>query len=138
MGDPSRGGCLCGAVRYEARGRLRGVVNCHCGRCRRTHGHFAAYSEVASDALALIEDRGLRWYASDERERGFCGECGASLFWRRSGASSTSIATGTLDEPTGLRTVAHIFVDSKGDYYELADDGVPGFGAGRGSGAPPA
>lgn len=118
----SAGGCLCGAVRYEARGPLRDVINCHCGRCRRTHGHVAAYTEVASEDLALLEDRGLRWYDADGRERGFCRECGASLFWRRPGLDGTSIAAGTLDAPTGLRTVAHIFVDSKGDYYELADD----------------
>ena len=133
-GDAICGGCLCGAVRYEARGPLRGVVNCHCGRCRRTHGHFAAYTEVTSGALVVLEDRGLRWHASDGRERGFCGDCGASLFWRRTGGKSTSIAAGTLDEPTGLRTVAHIFLDSKGDYYDVPDDGTPRFGGGRGSG----
>ena len=126
----SAGGCLCGAVRYEARGRLRDVVNCHCGRCRRSHGHFAAYTEVAAADLALLEDRGLGWYPADGRERGFCRECGASLFWRGPGERSISIAAGTLDQPTGLRTVAHIFVDSKGDYYDLADD-VPRFGASR-------
>lgn len=124
------GGCLCGAVRYEARGPLRDVVICHCGRCRRTHGHVGAYTEVASEDLALLEDRGLGWYIADGRERGFCRECGASLFWRRAGGGSTSIAAGTLDEPTGLRTVAHIFVDSKGDYYELADE-LLRFGAGH-------
>lgn len=122
------GGCLCGAVRYQARGPLRDVVNCHCGRCRRTHGHFGAYAEVASDDLALLEDRALGWYVTDGRERGFCRECGASLFWRRAGSGSTSISAGTLDEPTGLRTVAHIFVDSKGDYYEIVDE-LPRFGA---------
>jgi hypothetical protein len=134
MGDSTplaaTGGCLCGAVRYEARGPLRDVVICHCGRCRRTHGHVAAYTEIAAADLLQLEDRGLGWYVSNGRERGFCRECGASLFWRRPGDGSVSIAAGTLDEPTGLRTVAHIFVDSKGDYYDLADD-VPRFGASR-------
>jgi hypothetical protein len=73
---------------------------------------------------------------ADGRERGFCRECGASLFWRRPRESSISISTGTLDEPTGLHTVAQIFVDSKGDYYELADD-LPRFGAGRESAVAP-
>jgi hypothetical protein len=107
-------------VRYDARGPLRGVVNCHCSRCRRTHGHVGAYTETHD--LTLLEDRGLAWYVADGRERGFCRECGASLFWRREAATATSIAAGTLDEPTGLETVAHIYVDSKGDYYEISDD----------------
>ena len=124
------GGCLCGGVRYEARGPLRDVVNCHCGRCRRTHDHFGAYTEAASEDLALLEDRGLRWYVADGRERGFCRECGASLFWRRAGTGRTSIAAGTLDEPTGLRTVADAFVDSRGDYYQLADE-LPRFSGAR-------
>ncbi len=91
---------------------------------------MAAYTEMASDELTLLEDRGLGWYVADGRERGFCRECGASVFWRRSGGGSTSIAAGTLDEPSGLRTMAHIFVDSKGDYYELTDE-LPRFGASR-------
>ncbi len=128
----SAGGCLCGAVRYETRAPLRDVVNCHCGRCRRTHGHFAAYTQVMAAELALLEARGLGWYVADGRQRGFCRECGASLFWRRPREGSISISAGTLDEPTGLHTVAHIFVDSKGDYYELADE-LPRFGASRNS-----
>jgi hypothetical protein len=116
------GGCLCGAVAYTARGPLRDVVVCHCSRCRRAQGHVGAYSEVADEDLELTSDGGLAWYVADGRERGFCRECGASVFWRRTGAARTSIAAGTLDAPTGLRTVAHIFTDSRGDYYELTDD----------------
>ena len=43
--DPVRaGGCLCGRVRYTVRGPLRGILLCHCGQCRRWHGHLGAYS----------------------------------------------------------------------------------------------
>lgn len=122
-GPRATGGCLCGAVRYAVRGPLREVMVCHCSRCRRTHGHVAAYSACAEADLELVEARGLRWYVQDERERGFCCECGASLFWRRTGSTSTSVAAGTIDPPTGLRTVAQIFVDDRGDYYELSGEG---------------
>jgi hypothetical protein len=122
------GGCLCGAVRYEAHGPLRDVINCHCSRCRRTHGHVGAYTDVPTSRLVLLEDRGLAWYVADQRERGFCRECGASLFWRRAGETTTAIAAGTLADPTGLRTVAHIYVASKGDYYEI-DDALPQYPA---------
>ncbi len=116
------GGCLCGAVRYEVRGPLREVANCHCGQCRKTHGHVAAYTSAARADLVLIEDRGLKWYASSEiARRGFCGDCGASLFWEPEGQGRISIAAGGIDAPSGLTTLRHIFVAHKGDYYEIAD-----------------
>jgi hypothetical protein len=116
------GGCLCGAIRYTVYGPLREVVACHCGRCRRQHGHVAAYTAAAMDDVAISEGGALTWYVADDRQRGFCNQCGSSLFWRRTGADRVSIAAGTLDGPTGLRTARHIFVESKGDYYEIADD----------------
>jgi hypothetical protein len=127
------GGCLCGAVRYRIHGELRDVVVCHCSRCRRAHGHVGAYTEAAFEQLVLLVDRGLRWYVADGRERGFCHECGAALFWRRVAADRISITAGSLDEATGLRIKAHIFVAGKGDYYEIID-GLPSFSAGLGAG----
>lgn len=111
------------------------MIVCHCSRCRRSHGHAAAYTAVAREGLELLEDRGLAWYVADGRERGFCRECGSSLFWLRAGSGTVSIAAGTLDQPTGLITAAHIFVDSKGDYYEIVDD-LPRFGANAGEPPP--
>jgi len=114
------GGCLCGAVRYEAIGALREVVVCHCRMCRKAHGHIGAYTASARDALRLVEARGLKWYRSSaQARRGFCSECGATLFWDGDGRDTMSIAAGTLDEPTGLATALQIHVASAGDYYAV-------------------
>ena len=120
---PATGGCLCGAVRYAVAGPLRDVVVCHCSRCLRTHGHAAAYAACARSDLALVDDAGLRWYEADGRARGFCSECGASIFWSADGRDPISIAAGTLDRPTGLKTVAHIHTRDHADYYEIAGPG---------------
>jgi hypothetical protein len=122
-GAHATGGCLCGAVRYEVAGPLRDVVLCHCSHCRRTHGHVAAYAACRAPDLRLVADDGLRWYEDGDRRRGFCGRCGASLFWRAPDRDTISVAAGTLDPPTGLRTVAQIFVADAGDYYDLPAEG---------------
>ena len=119
------GGCLCGAVRYEVRGPLRPVVDCHCTQCRRTSGHFAAFTATRQEELVLTESEGLRWYRSSETaRRGFCEVCGSSVFWEPASGERISIAAGTLDPPTGLQTAVHVFVKDSGDYYVI-NDGLP-------------
>jgi len=122
IGD-KEGSCLCGAVRYRATGPMRQVVGCHCRQCRKQTGHYMAATGVRLKYFALLEERGLKWYrASDEASRGFCGECGSTLFWQADDADQIAIAAGSLDGETGLVTAAHIFVADKGDYYELEKD----------------
>ena len=116
------GGCLCGAVRYEVRGPLRPVVYCHCTQCRRTSGHFSASTATRLDNHILSESKGLRWYQSSPMaRRGFCRDCGSSLFWEPTSGDRVSIAAGTLDSPTGLNAAAHVFVGDSGDYYTVSD-----------------
>lgn len=117
------GRCLCGAVRYTLQGPLRPVVACHCKMCRRLTGHFFAATQVETANLHLDEDAGLSWYqSSPDVRRGFCSQCGSSLFFQRAGTGRTTVAAGTLDEPTGLRLVQHIFTRHAGDYYDINDD----------------
>ena len=123
------GRCLCGAVRYEVRGTLRDVLICHCEECRRWHGHVSASTAARREDLVLLEQHGLRWIQSPRSDadarRGFCAECGSSLFWEAPDRPTVSIAAGTLDGPTGLRSSAHWYVSQAGDYYELPADGLP-------------
>jgi hypothetical protein len=116
------GGCLCGRVRYRLGGPLRGVVACHCTQCRRTSGHFVAATQLPAERAAIEEGGALKWFRSSaEAERGFCGECGSNLFWRRVGSPLISVMAGTLDGATGLRLERQIHTDSAGDYYDLPD-----------------
>jgi hypothetical protein len=118
MPDEHQGGCLCGAVRYRVAGPLRDVIVCHCGVCRRTHGAPAAYTACPRDRLELLAERDLRWHEHDGARRGFCAVCGSRLFWDR-GRETISIAAGSVDEPTGLRTSHHIYTASAGDWYDV-------------------
>lgn len=124
-----KGGCLCGAVRYEVTGPLRDVVNCHCSLCRRLHGAFGAHSKAAKDDIVITRDEGLTWYETSAiARRGFCRHCGANLFWEPYRQDATGIVAGSLDAPTGLKTIGHIFVGEKSDFYAICDD-LPQFAA---------
>ncbi len=119
------GGCLCGAVRYQVTGPLRPVVYCHCTQCRRNTGHFMAATAARHRDFRLTSAAQLRWYESSaSARRGFCGQCGSTLFWQAGGRDAISIAAGTLDGATNLTSACHIHVADKGDYYAI-DDRLP-------------
>ncbi|MDX2264850.1 MAG: GFA family protein [Hyphomicrobiales bacterium] len=121
------GGCLCGGVAFRIAGRLRDIVVCHCRQCQRFSGSVVAATQCRSADLDIVRDDGLRWYASSPHaERGFCGACGSSLFWRRRGDSFTCVMAGALTPPTGLRTAAHIFTADQADWCVIGD-GRPQF-----------
>ncbi|ANC91397.1 GFA family protein [Azospirillum humicireducens] len=125
------GGCLCGGVRYAIDARPEPISVCHCAQCRRQHSHVGAYTGVPRAALRLLNDTTLMWYASSSRaRRGFCAYCGAGLFWEaleqapEDGEPRITVTAGSLDDADGLRVERHIFVDHKGAYYDIGDDGI--------------
>lgn len=116
------GGCLCGAVRFSATGARETVNFCHCSQCRRSSGHYWAATRAPLAEFTLSQGDGLTWYkSSDWAKRGFCNRCGASLFYQVNDADHIGIAAGCVDNPSGLKPGKHIFTDSKGDYYDIAD-----------------
>ncbi|MDW4498362.1 GFA family protein [Sulfitobacter sp. D35] len=115
------GSCLCGAVRWQAAGGLRGNSACHCGQCRKQSGHHWASVNVAHDAFR--SDGDVRWYeATPYARRGFCPICGSFLFWQGARQDEIGVSLGSVDGPTGLKLERHIFTAFKGDYYEISDD----------------
>lgn len=112
------GSCLCGGVVFEAQGKARPVIECHCTQCRKQSGHFWAASSVPMTGFRLINAATLAWYAaSDSARRGFCTCCGAFLLWHPTDGDRMSFAAGAIDGPTGLQTAERWYLEDAGDYY---------------------
>jgi hypothetical protein len=125
MPDQHSGKCACGAVSFKTSGALREVVYCHCSQCRRQTGHFLASTNVPDVALEVSGSKNVTWFqSSDDAKRGFCRKCGSGLFWKHRKLDYTSILAGAFDAPSSLKSGKHIFVEDKGDYYEITD-GLP-------------
>ena len=89
------GGCLCGAIRFQAQGRPYRVGICHCLDCRKHHGAlFHASAVYPLHAVTVTGE--TRSY----RGRHFCPECGSSVF-SRSG-DEIELHLGALDAPDQL------------------------------------
>jgi len=118
-----KGRCECGEVEFTVESPRKSVTVCHCSQCRRTSGHLWASTHAPYDQVEFSKDAGLEWYASsDTAKRGFCRRCGSSLFYRMNDEDGIGIAAGCIEDPTGLHLGKHIFVASKGDYYDIKDN----------------
>ena len=115
------GSCLCGSVAFEIHGALTEVVACHCRQCRKQTGNYWSSTTSADVDLKFTRQDGLRWFAaSDFAKRGFCSNCGSTLFWKKNDSSETSICAGSIDGATGFKLGGHIFTADAGDYCVIA------------------
>ena len=78
-----KGSCLCGAVRFEARGDPRFISNCHCETCRRAASAPSVTWAGFLEAQIAMSGETLADYASSPGvRRSFCGRCGSPLAFR--------------------------------------------------------
>lgn len=116
------GRCECGGVQFEFEEARPSITVCHCSQCRRVSGHLWASTKARFEDVRFLSDATLRWYeSSDFAKRGFCGTCGASLFYRMNDEEGIGIAAGCLTHTEGLAVGKHIFVKDEGDYHEIAE-----------------
>ena len=117
----ANGGCLCGAVRFEAEDVSSELHACHCGMCRRWSGGPGLAVQAGSVAFTGEEHIG-RFDSSDWAERGFCMRCGTNLFYRLKEPDQYVLWLGTLDDQTPFALTGEIYVDEKPASYEIAGD----------------
>lgn len=122
------GGCLCGAVRYEARGMPELSAICHCRMCQRASGSpFMALIFMPSGTIQLIKGELLIYRSSPTANRHFCGRCGSPIIFERPARSLSAIVVGSLDDPNIFKPQMHLCVESAMTWLDIRDD-APRYG----------
>lgn len=108
------GGCLCGQVRYVAKGAPVFSGVCHCRDCQRyTGASFSPVLAFPSDAVSI--EGGLKTFDSlgdsgQPVHRGFCPNCGSGISDTVDVMPGvTMIMAGTLDDTTAFVPAMEIY-----------------------------
>ena len=130
------GGCLCGAVRYEADGAPRNAGYCFCGDCRKASGSgFIPFMGFAASAIRFTGEtkrtvsKSLR---GTDAVRNFCAVCSSLVFGGIVGQDTDhTVYAGSLDDPSHFRPTIAIMNRSRPDWVPLPPgltvfDAMPG------------
>lgn len=108
------GGCLCGAVRFEARLEKPEGYYCHCRMCQLAFGNTrAAFVNLRKDQVAWTAAAPARYASSKIALRGFCANCGTPFSFEYLASDRMDLAVGSFDHPEVLHPVAHFAVESR-------------------------
>ncbi len=124
-----KGGCLCGAVRFEARGPALKPHTCSCRMCQRHTGAFTVcWVEFPKEAVTWTGPAGAPAVhrSSDFSSRAFCSSCGSSL-GAIDDAPTVALLLGVFDRANAqeLRPTAHSYRGGRPRWWcvGVTDDG---------------
>src|SRR5271155_1859949 len=108
------GGCLCGALRYEAEGEPLFAGYCYCADCRKASGSgFIPFVGFASSAVRF-SGQSLKFTCraanGGNAVRNSCLVCGSLVYGGEVGKDDQfTIYAGSLDDPSLFRPTIAIF-----------------------------
>lgn len=117
------GSCLCSAVRFKAELPSKWCAHCHCSMCRKAHGAgYVTWVGFDTPQVQVLNEAGaLSWHRSSApAERGFCRQCGSSLFFRSERwAGELHIALGAIDGVIDRAPQANVYPDDRVDWVAI-------------------
>lgn len=121
-----RGGCYCGAIRFEITSAISRIVYCHCSECRQLQGSaFAVNGVVDAEHFKITcgEDSLTRHKLSATQTRYFCKHCGSPIKSENSKVTGkVRLRLGTIESEIKEHPQAHIFVASKAAWDTICDN----------------
>ena len=119
------GACLCGLLQFSFRPPSLWCAHCHCTMCQRAHGAaLVTWVGVSESAFRLESGNSLRWHASSEQgQRGFCSNCGSTLFFRSERwPGEIHITRCNIEGDIDREPAAHVFWEGHVDWLTFKDD----------------
>jgi hypothetical protein len=123
-------GCFCGAVKLQFSANTKGVINCHCGECRRLSGSaFTTWTAFAAEATAIEGKESLTAFQVTENvRRYFCRTCGSHVYTSDKRYSKMlGVPAGAFSSGVPFKPSAHYFVGHRAAWNEI-NDAIPQFG----------
>ena len=119
-----KGGCHCGAIRYEVSGLPFDSDYCHCRDCQRTTGApFGAWMDLKTDQVHWSSKEPTEYVSSEYIRRGFCPGCGSSLSYRSTRYPDYfTLSIASLDDPDLVRPTYHIHTGSQVSWLTIEDN----------------
>jgi hypothetical protein len=115
------GGCLCGALRYQAVGEPRASGHCYCSDCRKASGSgFIPFMAFAASAVRLTGESEV--YESPAARgttatRNFCPHCHSLVMGGAIGKDTTyNIYAGSLDDASLFHPTIAVFTRGRPEW----------------------
>ena len=106
------GHCMCNAVTVEVAALGPGMTACHCEMCRRWTGTaFVAVHATGADVAwqGPVKTGQFSAWA----ERGWCDDCGTTLFYRIKGDGSYGLSAGLFENAADHALTGEYYIDQK-------------------------
>jgi len=125
-GKVLEGGCLCGNIRFTAKGPALNPHTCSCRQCQRHSGSLTqAWVEFPKENITWTGADGepATWRSSDYSSRAFCSNCGSTI-----GAVDDdpviAIVLGVFDSPNfkALAPKGHSYISKRPKWWKVEID----------------
>ena len=116
------GHCLCGEVQVTATVSSNSVGACHCSMCRQWTSSPMQTLDCGTDVSISGETNVGVFSSSDWAERGFCKQCGSTLFYKVKANGQYFMAAGLFGDLDGFEFDHEVFIDEKPAFYSFAGE----------------
>ncbi len=123
--EKATGGCMCGALRFEATGAPLSTNYCHCTSCRKHSGApVVTLVGYKIDQVRFTKGERKIHESSPGVGRAFCGQCGTPLTWEGDGGESGALVElliSTFDDPNAFAPQGHLHHAERISWFETTD-----------------